>query len=246
MPEVPVYTAAQVRAAEAPLLASGAPLMRRAAAALATVIGEELRQFATPTRVLVLAGGGDNGGDALFAAAELIERSVREPAADAARPSVDVFLAGTRVHEAGLAAATAAGVQDVDAAEAQETDYGLVVDGVLGTGTTGEPTLRGTVRGVVTALLPRVRAHTARVVAVDLPSGLHPDDGTSGDGLVLPADVTVTFGGVKAGLVRAAGPSLAGRVVLVDIGLGERLAAVEPAGTASVFRTIVAPDVTDR
>jgi hypothetical protein len=55
-------------------------------------------------------------------------------------------------------------------------------------------------------------------VAVDLPSGLDPDDGTT-DGVVLPAAITVTFGGVKAGLRRGSGPELAGRVVLVDLGL---------------------------
>jgi NAD(P)H-hydrate epimerase len=57
------YLAAEVRAAEQPLLEAGEPLMRRAAAALAA----ELRDLA-PHRMLVLVGSGDNGGDALFAA----------------------------------------------------------------------------------------------------------------------------------------------------------------------------------
>src|SRR5690606_18096418 len=60
------YSAAQVRAAERPLLEAGEPLMRLAAAALAA----EVRGFA-PQRVLVLVGAGDNGGDALHASAEL-------------------------------------------------------------------------------------------------------------------------------------------------------------------------------
>jgi len=59
----------------------------------------------------------------------------------------------------------------------------------------------------------------SRVVAVDIPSGVQPDDGTVGDDVVLPAAVTVTFGAVKAGLTRGAGHELAGRVVLVDLGL---------------------------
>jgi len=57
------YTAAQVRAAEIPLLDAGEPLMRRAASALAA----ELRG-PSPARILALVGAGDNGGDALFAA----------------------------------------------------------------------------------------------------------------------------------------------------------------------------------
>ncbi|MFT4229887.1 MAG: NAD(P)H-hydrate epimerase, partial [Microbacterium sp.] len=154
--------------------------------------------------------------------------------------AVDVVRAGTAVHEEGLAAAVAAGALAIDAAEASARSYDLVVDGVVGTGTRGAPALRGVVREVVAALLPAVREGRTRVVAVDLPSGLHPDDGTTADGLVLPADVTVTFGAVKAGLVRAEGPRLAGCVVLADIGIGAQLALVEPVGRASVSRVVIA------
>ena len=87
---VPTYTAEQVRAAERPLLEAGVPLMRRAAGALADVVRAELATpetvvtmtgvlepviretpLALRPRVLVLAGSGDNGGDALYAAAHL-------------------------------------------------------------------------------------------------------------------------------------------------------------------------------
>ena len=78
-----------------------------------------------------------------------------------------------------------------------------------------------------------MRAGRSRVVAVDVPSGLQPDDGSS-DGVVLPASVTVTFGAVKAGLVTGSGPELAGRIVLVDIGLGPGLAEADAAGQATV------------
>jgi hydroxyethylthiazole kinase-like uncharacterized protein yjeF len=227
MPEVPVYTAAQVRAAEAPRLAAGEPLMLRAAAALAVIVGEELEKH-LPGRLLVLAGSGNNGGDALFAVAELGRRH-----------AIDVLPVGTAIHETGLAAAVAGGAHVIDAAEAEDAEYDVVLDGVLGTGTTGAPTLRGVVRDVVEQLLPAVRAGRTRVIAVDLPSGLHPDEGTTADGLVLPADVTVTFGGVKAGLVREEGARLAGQVVLVDIGLGPQLAAEEPVGEASVDRIVI-------
>jgi NAD(P)H-hydrate epimerase len=63
------YSAAQVRAAEAPHLAAGEPLMRRAAAALAAAVRRAASAADAPAGpVLVLAGSGDNGGDALFAA----------------------------------------------------------------------------------------------------------------------------------------------------------------------------------
>lgn len=197
MPVVPTFTAAQVRAAEAPLLEAGVPLMRRAAHALAGVIAEQ-----HPTRMLVLAGAGDNGGDALFAAAEVAASGIR----------VDVLRTADRVHEDALAAALEAGAVVVGLEEVDAAAYDLVVDGILGIGARGG--LRGRARDAVEALLPA----RPRVVAVDLPSGLDPDSGEAG-GIVLPAATTVTFGAVKAGLARGKGPALSGRVVLVRLGL---------------------------
>ncbi len=178
----------------------------------------------------MLAGSGDNGGDALFAAAHLAEM---------AGVTVDVFLTSDRAHGAGLGAAVAAGGRKVDLPEAvaAASDYDIVLDGILGIGASSDPALRGTARAVVEALLPAVRGGRPRVIAVDLPSGLQPDDGSS-DGIVLPASVTVTFGAVKAGLVTGRGPEYAGSIVLVDIGLGAGLADHQAAGTASVDRVI--------
>jgi hypothetical protein len=83
-----------------------------------------------------------------------------------------------------------------------------------------------------------VRGGRLRCIAVDLPSGLHPDTGTADD-VVLPASMTVTFGAVKAGLTSGRGPALAGEIVLVDIGLGAGgLDRQEAAGEASVSRIV--------
>ena len=221
---VATYTAARVRAAERPLIDAGEPLMRRAAAALAHIAAEELGPDGW--RVLVLAGSGDNGGDALFAGAHL-----------AAFGEVDLFLTSDRFHEAALAEAVGADARTIDLPDvaAAAADYDLILDGMLGIGASGA--LRGTARSVVEALLPAVRAGRPRVIAVDLPSGVNPDDGSS-DGVVLPASITVTFGAVKAGLVRGSGPGLSGRVVLVDLGLGPALADVESSGEASVAAVV--------
>lgn len=194
---VPTFTAAQVRAAEAPLLAAGVPLMRRAAAALAEVIAAQ-----KPERMLVLAGPGDNGGDALFAAAHLAARGVH----------VDIVRTSDRVHEKALQAAMDAGARSIRLADLDPAVYDVIVDGILGIGARGA--LRGRAREAVSALL---RA-SAVVIAVDLPSGLDADTGAADDA-VLAATTTVTFGAVKAGLTRGEGPRLSGRIVLVDIGL---------------------------
>lgn len=226
---VPAYTAEQVRAAEEPLLTAGAPLMARAAGALSEVAAETLDARKNGARTLVLAGAGNNGGDALFAAARLLAAS--------AELSVDVLTLADRWHAAGLEAAIAAGARRVTAEEAAENRYDLVVDGILGIGTAKDPSLRGLARQAVEAALPAVREGRTSVIAVDIPSGLHPDTGAA-DEAVLPAAVTVTFGGVKRGLSAGRGPELAGRIVLVRIGIEDLLATAHPAGEARVSRII--------
>jgi len=87
-------------------------------------------------------------------------------------------------------------------------------------------------RGAASAGAPAARA--PRVVAVDVPSGIGVDDGALPDPpFVLPADVTVTFGGHKVGLLVHPGADRAGRIVLVDIGIGADLARMPPAVSSS-------------
>jgi len=230
------YGADQIRAAERPHLDAGEPLMARAAVGLARIVGDLLDEVAVtaddgPGAVLLLVGSGDNGGDALFAGATLAEEGRH----------VEVLRTGSRVHDAGLAAATAAGavlLDDIGDADASRTATvttdaalraDLVLDAVLGIGRTGSLALRSPAREAVGAIRELARDQRAPfVVAVDVPSGIDPDTGAVADDHVLQADVTVTFGGVKAGLLRGPGRALAGRIELVDVGIGEDLAAVEP------------------
>jgi NAD(P)H-hydrate epimerase len=239
------WTAAQIRAAEKPHLDAGEPLMQRAADGLAGVVRDLLRASSASRggragRVLLLVGSGNNGGDALYAGASLAAEIV--PAGGA----VTVVPTGSHLHDEALAAALAAGATldevgpwaDPATAPGLLRDYDVVLDGMVGTGASGGADgsggLRGDARRVVEALLPSVGPPDApRVVAVDLPSGLDPDDGSTAADIVLPADVTVTFGGRKAGLLLGRGPALAGRVVLIDIGIGAGLAAQPPTVTLS-------------
>ncbi|WP_240694815.1 NAD(P)H-hydrate epimerase [Cryobacterium sp. SO1] len=220
------YTAAQVREAEAPFLDRGMPLMARAAGAVATEAATLLtaRRGAAGgvrgARVLVLAGSGNNGADALFAARLLADQG----AALCILPTSD------RVHRVALEAALAPGADLRPVDERPEVVTGLaraadlILDGILGTGTTGNPALRGAARGTVAAILPALSGeHPPLVVAVDLPSGIGVDDGSVPDPTVLRADLTVTFGGCKAGLVLHPAADFAGRVVVADIGIGDEL-----------------------
>ena len=215
------YTAAQIRAAEAPLLAAGVPLMQRASAALAREVRALLGR--DEARVLLLVGSGNNGADALYAGAILAEGGA----------DVTIVRTGDRVHAAALESALAAGGHDPGAGGPTPAEVAglaasvdLVVDGILGTGTGANPALRGRGRELVAAVL--AAGATAPVVAVDIPSGIGPDDGSVPDPCVLRATLTVTFGGYKAGLLLDPARGYAGEVRLIDIGLGEELAEVEP------------------
>ncbi|HLM07411.1 MAG TPA: NAD(P)H-hydrate dehydratase [Blastococcus sp.] len=207
-----LFTPAEVRAAEEPLLGAlpDGALMQRAATGLATVC-LRLLGSAYGRRVALLVGTGDNGGDALFAGAQLARRGARVTA---------VLLDLGRVHAVGLAALRRDGgrVLAADSAEvaAAVTRADLVLDGILGIG--GRGGLRPDAEK-----LARLAAEGAGVtVAVDLPSGV--DAGTGAvEGAAFAAMHTVTFGAVKLGLVVGEGRGHAGQVHLVDIGLGEFL-----------------------
>jgi hydroxyethylthiazole kinase-like uncharacterized protein yjeF len=197
------HTVEQVRAAEQTLMA-GLPdgtLMDRAAAGLAAVC-LDLLGGAYGARIGVLAGSGDNGGDALFAAARLAGRGAR----------VEVEAPGPRVHQAGLAAVRRAGGRRVSALGPAD----LVLDGIVGIG--GRPGLRDADAFAVA----RVGSTDAVVVSVDVPSGVGVDSAEV-DGPAVEADVTVTFGTHKVGLLVDPAASMAGVVQLVDIGLGPHL-----------------------
>lgn len=217
---ISAYTGTQVRAAEEPLLAAGLgdALMQRAAHGLATAVVHELTSRGTRlsgARVLVLAGKGNNGGDGLYAGAFLAARGMRTTA----------VLTGDDAHPAGLAALERAGgrvhrLTDTAlpelAAEAARAD--VVIDAVLGTGAKGG--LRGSAADLMKAVIDGPRPGV--VVACDLPSGVDADTGEAAVP-VLPADVTVTFGGAKAGLMADPGADYAGRVLVVPIGIEEHL-----------------------
>ncbi|MFT4044077.1 MAG: NAD(P)H-hydrate dehydratase [Gordonia sp. (in: high G+C Gram-positive bacteria)] len=194
-------TAAAVRVAEAAtgeLLANGT-LMRRAAHGVAQVVAGELRARGGcyGGEVAIVAGAGDNGGDALYAGAALARRGVRVSA---------ILLAPDKAHHEGLAAFRRAGGRVVADPPAR---VDVVIDGVVGIGG------RGPLRPAAAAVFHTVDPQ-ATIVAVDLPSGIDADTGEVHRPSVR-ADITVTFG-VRRNLHLLAAPEC-GRVVLVDIGL---------------------------
>ncbi|HEY1643635.1 MAG TPA: NAD(P)H-hydrate dehydratase [Streptosporangiaceae bacterium] len=206
-----------VRAAEQALMARlpGGALMSRAAAGLASVCAGLLGQV-YGSRVAILAGSGDNGGDALYAGALLARRGA----------VVTALAASDRLHEAGAAALRAAGGRVLAGAgsgaaggTAALSQADLIIDGLLGIG--GRGGLREPAAGLA-GRTEQARRDGAIVVAVDLPSGVDAGTGVVA-GPAIQADVTVTFGTWKPGLLIDPGASRAGAVELIDIGLGPDL-----------------------
>jgi hydroxyethylthiazole kinase-like uncharacterized protein yjeF len=223
------YDAASVRAAEAPLLAAlpeGA-LMGRAAFALARRCAA-LLGATYGARVVLLVGAGGNGGDALFAGALLVRRGAR----------VDALLAADDVLPSALDALKGAGGRAIAAGTAEADGLldaaDLVVDGMLGIGASGP------LRPRMAALANALQRLPATVVAVDVPSGV---DASTGEvpGSAVRADVTVTFGALKVGLVVGPGASCAGQVELVDIGLELPPASTQLLDAADVAALLPAP-----
>src|SRR3954469_22404722 len=205
-----VYTVEEVRAAEASVLArtSEPGLMQRAASALARRCAELLAsdRGVYGSRVVLLVGSGNNGGDVLFAGAALARRGAR----------VHVLPTASSWHDAGAQALRLAGghlLESGDAADAIDR-ADLVLDGILGIGGNGD------LRSPAAEYVARAVTAEVAVVAADLPSGVDADTGTAGDSAVW-ADVTVSFGLLKAGLVLSPGSLHVGLLELVDIGLRE-------------------------
>ncbi|WP_405862889.1 NAD(P)H-hydrate dehydratase [Streptomyces sp. NBC_01515] len=225
------YSVETVRAAERRLMArvpEGA-LMQRAAAGLAVVCAQLVGRV-YGSRVVLLVGSGDNGGDALYAGARLARRGAGV---------VAVLLAPERTHAGGLAALLRAGGRSVAPGEAEGLllRADLVLDGIVGIGG------KGGLRPEAARLAGLASEARGVVVAVDLPSGVDADSGEV-RGAAVRADVTVAFGAHKPGLLIDPAREYAGAVRLVDIGLGGELpgeAALEALQHADVARLLPVP-----
>lgn len=151
------------------------------------------------SRVVVLAGGGNNGGDGYVAArylarrgANVVVHALTSPRTDISRAArTRAVAAGVRMRELGLPVAA-----------------DLVIDAVFGGGA------RGGLPGSVLAWMET----TAPVIGVDFPTGLDPDSGRINES-AFDCVETVTFGCLKTGHVLGQGPDRCGRVTVADIGI---------------------------
>jgi ADP-dependent NAD(P)H-hydrate dehydratase / NAD(P)H-hydrate epimerase len=222
--EVALLDAAAARAGDHAAVDAGdtwTALMERAAGHLArAVVRVGGRGYGL--RVTLVVGKGDNGGDG-WAAARRLERDHGAQAwvvaVDGLATDASEATGANRTAWLVSAGRTSEGTGHLGAALAW---CDVAVDCLLGTGATGAP--RGAAGEAVVALAD-AHARGTTVVACDIPSGVAADDGAT-DGAAVVADLTVTFGGVKRGLLLHPGAAHAGTVVVGD--LGDRYAPPEP------------------
>lgn len=193
----------------------GATLMENAGRGAAACIQAALPDLGLPrrgVRVAVVCGKGGNGGDGFVVARWLKRAGHRVEVFLLAAPDElrgDPALKLREMERRGLRARV---VEDPAVLARALPAAQLVVDAILGTGARGEPS------ALIAAAIEHVNASGRPVVALDVPSGLSAD-GAPPEGPVVRATLTPTFAGLKRGLVGGAGVTLAGRVVVVDIGV---------------------------
>ena len=202
---VPVYRTGEIRDIETRTLEGLQPpgLMERAGLAAAEIARSIA---ASGGRVLIFAGPGNNGGDAFVVARHLKSWWYKVSVVftgDAEKLSADAKAAYAAWRDSGGGT-----VEDIPAGER----WDLVIDGLFGIGLQRELT------GKYAALIAVINALGAPVLAIDAPSGLDADTGRV-MGSAVRANHTVTFIGLKPGLLTLDGPEHCGRVHLCALGL---------------------------
>lgn len=152
-------------------------------------------------RVAVLAGSGNNGGDALVMA-----RALQSWGRD-----VRIVACGSRPPEPSLLHSHPITIEAADGVDDAIARADVLVDGLLGTGSSGAP------REPLAAIIERMNASGRPIISLDLPSGA---DATTGAvaGAAVRADVTIAFGWPKLGCLLHPARAYCGGLVAVEIG----------------------------
>lgn len=203
MPQ-PIYLTEDLRRIEKAAGAVTPTLMERAGAAAADLAVKLVPE--TGKDILVLAGPGNNGGDAYEVATNLKAKFFRVALvspADPARLAPDAVRAHRKWLDAG---------GEVQAQIPQGSSWALIVDGLFGIGLTREP------ENPYAPLIQFINKASCPVLALDIPSGLDSDSGRV-LGTAVRATHTITFIALKPGLLTLDGPDYCGEVSVADLGL---------------------------
>ncbi len=208
MRELPVelYRAAQVRELDRIAIQErgipGYTLMSRAGAAAFALLRE---RWPEASRIAVVCGGGNNAGDGYVVAQLARQAGLKVRILTLVDPAQLGGDAQTAWQDARAAEVPIAPFAPVELADAD-----LLVDAILGTG------LEREVSGRWREALAAMNDHSAEILALDIPTGLHADTGAI-LGTAIHAAVTITFIGLKSGLFTGQGPACCGMVRFVDL-----------------------------
>lgn len=234
-----VISVATMRALDQQTLAAGVSaerLMECAGTRAYDVLQPYLRTRLKPRhrqRALVIAGKGNNGGDAYVVARCLHEQANLPVTVYCVCPPAD--LAGAAGHHAqrllGRLPIRLCGSELPRQALSPGT---FVVDGLLGTG------VRGPLRPPCERIITQINESRLPVVALDVPSGLDADSGAV-DTVAVVADLTVTMAFPTTGLLCGRGPDVCGTLRCVDIGTPAAAVAAAPSTGEALFAADVRP-----
>ncbi len=166
-------------------------------------------------RVTLFCGKGNNGGDGFVIARHLYNRNVNiyvylttgianALSDDDAGRNLKILL------NMNIEVKELQQIENIEGAEKDLLESDVIVDAIFGTG------LKGEVREPVKTLIKKVNASNVPTVSVDIPSGLHGDEGTE-LGVAVRATKTVTFVAPKVGFFQNRGRECTGEVIVTDI-----------------------------
>ena len=222
----------------------GAVLMENAARGAGSVF---LDHFAPPpgSRVLLLCGRGNNGGDGYAMARVLHKAGLKVTAlvlAEFSKIAGDALLNLHILRRMGLDVLEVPSEEPWKKQRRLLKDCDFIIDGLLGTG------LNSPVRGFYARVINELNQADKPVTAIDMPSGLHADTGQI-MGVAVRADLTVTFGFPKLGQMVFPGAGLVGRLVRIDIGIPDEVSGRIPARYGMIeagdIQGLLAPDEPD-
>lgn len=191
----------------------GFTLMQRAGAAALDAL---LQQWPESQALLIFAGAGNNAGDAYVVAGLARQRSLRVELIAIADPDGLQGDAASAFQMAVAAGLRPISMADYQACAAEPQPQQVIVDGLLGTGLSRAPD------GDFEAAITCINQADSPVVALDIPSGLSADTGMP-LGKAVHADLTVSFIGMKRGLLTGQGRDLAGVIVFDDLDVPSEL-----------------------
>ena len=207
-----LYRASQVRELDRIAIEDfaipGVVLMERAGKAAFKILRAH---WPDAERIVVLCGTGNNGGDGYVVARLAHEAGLAVDVlqlGDARRARGDACKVLDAMHKEGVVETPYTGQPLVD--------YDIIVDALLGTG------LERPVEGDWLSAIKAINHSKGQVLAIDIPTGLHADSG-SALGMAVKADITITFIGVKRGMLTALGVEVCGKLVFESLDVPDKV-----------------------